>query len=239
MAAGAAAAAIALVGAAVVGPAGADSSVTVALGSAANEFSLVLLPAEVPAGDVVLVATNGGAEEHTLALKGGTPTAEIAPGGSDTLAVGTLAPGTYTFVCTIAGHEQLGMKADLLVTGADATTTTLAAGVTTTTVAAGATTTVAGAGATTTSVAGQSTTSVAGATTTTVPGTTTTLVERGVDDHGRHRPGVETVGDRSQRCLGRAGRRAGRPQPRLPPVVRHPSIAPPRPPERLTGKGDC
>lgn len=176
MAAGAAAAAaaIALVGAGGVGSAGADSSVTVALGSAANEFSLVLLPAEVPAGDVVLTATNGGAEEHTVALKGGTPTAEIAPGGSDTLAVGTLAPGTYTFVCTIAGHEQLGMKADLLVTGVDATTTTLAAGVTTTTVAAGATTTVAGAGATTTSVAGQSTTSVAGASTTTVPGTTTT-----------------------------------------------------------------
>ena len=159
------AAATALIGAGGVGPAGADSSVAAALGSAANEFSLDLVPAEVPAGDVVMVATNGGAEEHTLALRGSTPTAEIAPGGSDTLAVGTLAPGTYTFVCTIAGHEQLGMKADLTVTGEEATTTTVVAGATTTTTAVGATTT---------SVAGQSTTSVAGATSTTVPGTTTT-----------------------------------------------------------------
>jgi len=173
------AAAIALVGAGGVGPAAGDSTVTAALGSGANEFNLVLLPAEVPEGDVVLVATNGGAEEHTLALKGGTPTAEIAPGGSDTLAVGVLAPGTYTFVCTIAGHEQLGMKADLTVTAEAATTTTVAAGATTTTVAAGATTTTAPVGATSTSVAGQSTTSVAGATTTTVPGTTPTSAGAG------------------------------------------------------------
>ena len=154
--AGAGMVAFALVGAGGAGPAAADSSVAAALGSATNEFSLDLLPAEVPAGDVVLVATNGGAEEHTLALKGGISTPEIAPGGSQMLAVGALAAGTYTFVCTIAGHEQLGMKADLTVTGEEATTTTTAGGSTTST-----------------SVAGQPTTTVAGATTTTtVAGTT-------------------------------------------------------------------
>ncbi len=73
--------AIARLGAGGVGPAAADSTVAAALGSTANEFSPVLLRAEVPGGDIVLVETNGGAEEHRLTLKGGTPTAEIGPGG--------------------------------------------------------------------------------------------------------------------------------------------------------------
>jgi plastocyanin len=156
------------------GRTGADASVSAALGSAANEFSLVLLPAEVPAGDVVLVATNGGAEEHTLSLKGGTPTAEIAPGGSEPLAVGTLAAGTYTFVCTIAGHEQLGMKADLTVTDEGATSTTVSIATTTTLAGGSTSTSVAGVTSTTSSGAATTTTLAAGSTTTSSGARTTT-----------------------------------------------------------------
>ncbi len=115
-AAAVAAVAVCLLGGA-IGPAGADTSVSATLGSASDEFALVLSPAQVPAGGVVLAATNGGSEEHTLGLKGGAETAEILPGGTETLDFGDLEAGTYTFICTIAGHEQLGMTANLTVTG--------------------------------------------------------------------------------------------------------------------------
>ncbi len=158
------------------GPVRAETSVSATLGSPADEFSLDLVPAEVPAGEVVFSVTNGGAEGHTLALKGGTPTSELPPGGTATLSVGTLTAGAHTFVCTIAGHEQLGMSAVLTV-GAGATTTTSIAGTTTTAAAAATSTSSSIVGATTTTSSGGSpTTAATTATTTAAGGTGTTAV---------------------------------------------------------------
>ena len=42
-------------------------------------------------------------------------TRRIKPGESATLTV-ELEPGTYTYICTTSGHEQLGMRGTITVT---------------------------------------------------------------------------------------------------------------------------
>jgi manganese oxidase len=70
----------------------------------------------VPAGAIRLAVTNDGTVEHDLKLEGGPGTPMLAPGATATLDLGTLAPGTYTLICTVAGHADAGMKAELVVT---------------------------------------------------------------------------------------------------------------------------
>jgi uncharacterized cupredoxin-like copper-binding protein len=73
---------------------------------------------EVPAGHVIAMAMNEGSAEHTLALEGGVESGVIAPGQSENVDLGVLEPGTYTLICTIAGHTEAGMTATLVVTDA-------------------------------------------------------------------------------------------------------------------------
>jgi uncharacterized cupredoxin-like copper-binding protein len=70
----------------------------------------------VPAGNVRLQAINQGGIIHNVGLTGRGISGDIRPGGSFTLDVGTLTPGTYKLFCDIAGHEALGMVAKLVVT---------------------------------------------------------------------------------------------------------------------------
>lgn len=63
-----------------------------------------------------LMAMNEGGSPHNLAIEDtDLSTADIAAGGSENLALGDLAPGTYTMFCTIAGHREAGMEATLTV----------------------------------------------------------------------------------------------------------------------------
>jgi uncharacterized cupredoxin-like copper-binding protein len=64
---------------------------------------------------------NAGKLQHDLAIKGGQKTKLIQPGSSGQLVV-TLKPGKYHLYCSVPGHEQAGMKADITVTGASAPT---------------------------------------------------------------------------------------------------------------------
>ncbi len=62
--------------------------------------------------------TNASPIPHDIAIKGGGgkaggPTA--TSGGRSTVET-TLQPGTYTFYCTIPGHEAAGMRGTLTVT---------------------------------------------------------------------------------------------------------------------------
>ena len=134
-----------------------------------EEWAIQLSATTLPSGDVQINVTNNGSNTHNMALKNATntpTTPNLANGDTATLNFTSLAAGTYQFICTIPGHETLGMITTLTVTGGPATTTTVAP-VTTTTVAPATTTTVAP--ATTTTVPGATTTTVAGATTTTAP----------------------------------------------------------------------
>jgi Cupredoxin-like domain len=70
----------------------------------------------VPAGNIRLQAINHGGIVHNVGLTGRGISGDIQPGGSFTLDVGTLTPGTYKLFCDITGHEALGMVANLVVT---------------------------------------------------------------------------------------------------------------------------
>ena len=70
-----------------------------------------------PAGHVILNVSNEGAVEHNAAVREIGVASEMLPGGgSTTLDLGVLEPGTYTLFCEVAGHEAAGMVADLVIT---------------------------------------------------------------------------------------------------------------------------
>ena len=73
----------------------------------------------VPAGTVTLKVTNRGELAHDIALRG----KKLAPHKGKIVATGkvskvvvTLPPGTYTFYCSVFGHEKGGMRGTLTVT---------------------------------------------------------------------------------------------------------------------------
>jgi iron uptake system component EfeO len=72
----------------------------------------------VPAGKVTFRVTNAGSQEHEFEiLKGDTAVDELeglVPGLTLELTA-DLAPGTYTYVCKLADHEQRGMRGTLTV----------------------------------------------------------------------------------------------------------------------------
>ena len=70
-----------------------------------------------PAGHVILNISNEGAIDHNAAVRELGLASEMLPGGgSATLDLGTLEPGTYTLFCEVAGHESSGMVTDLVIT---------------------------------------------------------------------------------------------------------------------------
>lgn len=85
---------------------------------AAIDFSLTLDASEVEAGTVTFVVQNNGSVHHDFAVRGNgveQKTSMIGPGESASLSV-DVKPGTYTYFCTIPGHEQAGMSGTFTVT---------------------------------------------------------------------------------------------------------------------------
>jgi plastocyanin len=71
-----------------------------------------------PAGPVTLNIVNAGAIEHNVAVRElGVQSRNITSRGVDTLDLGELEEGTYELYCTISGHEESGMHAELVVGG--------------------------------------------------------------------------------------------------------------------------
>ena len=71
------------------------------------------------AGELTLAVTNKGRLGHNLRIRGGPDgeqvvTTTLLSGKAATKTV-TLRPGTYTMLCTVANHEQLGMTGRLVV----------------------------------------------------------------------------------------------------------------------------
>ena len=86
----------------------------------AKEHAFTPSTITVPAGPVTFSVRNAGQEEHEFEIfKGETVVDEVeglVPGLTKDLSV-TLEAGEYTFVCLLNGHDQLGMKGTLTVTG--------------------------------------------------------------------------------------------------------------------------
>lgn len=78
-----------------------------------QEFSISPAPLAAPAGSSLSVS-NAGSVVHDLAVDG-LATPEIEPGGTATLDVSSLAPGTYSVYCRIPGHREAGMAAQLTI----------------------------------------------------------------------------------------------------------------------------
>ena len=67
----------------------------------------------MPSGETVFTVSNRGKVAHDFWIAD-LSTPLISPGESTTLTV-TLAPGTSTYLCTVAGHAAAGMKGTLKV----------------------------------------------------------------------------------------------------------------------------
>jgi uncharacterized cupredoxin-like copper-binding protein len=72
---------------------------------------------EVEAGPVTLDVVNEGTTAHDLAVEGDgvDDKTKLLEGGQRAKLAVSLKPGTYKLYCTVPGHEQQGMKADLAV----------------------------------------------------------------------------------------------------------------------------
>jgi plastocyanin len=85
----------------------------------ADEFSYSLSRTQLKPGTVVIELANFGQDAHDLRVQrvgarhiAGTPVVE--PGGRAELTL-RLAPGRYSFWCSVADHRQRGMHATLIV----------------------------------------------------------------------------------------------------------------------------
>ena len=89
------------------------------LGVSATEFHLTLSRPSVKAGVVQIELQNDGEDPHDLRVRrvGGSHTFSISlvgPGKHRTLAL-HMKPGSYKLWCSVADHQQLGMRALLRV----------------------------------------------------------------------------------------------------------------------------
>jgi nitrite reductase (NO-forming) len=81
------------------------------------DFGFTLSATTIPCGTVRFNQRNTGAVEHDFVINGvsGGQGARIQP-GQNTFINTTLTPGVYKYVCTVKGHDALGMIGTLTVT---------------------------------------------------------------------------------------------------------------------------
>lgn len=86
-----------------------------AINAIEKDFAIALDKTTIKAGSITISAKNNGPSPHNIAIKELNKVSEnIDAGKTGTLTV-DLTPGTYTVICEIPGHEQLGMKITLTV----------------------------------------------------------------------------------------------------------------------------
>jgi uncharacterized cupredoxin-like copper-binding protein len=97
---------------------GAAQGHVVEIDVADSGLAFVKTSASASAGPVVIRSMNPQSTGHDIALKGNgvDETGDIvSDGGVSTITIADLQPGTYTFYCSVPGHEQAGMKGTLTV----------------------------------------------------------------------------------------------------------------------------
>jgi plastocyanin len=72
--------------------------------------------ATAKAGKVTVESKNDASVPHDIALQGGPSGSVVQSGGVSKFST-NLKPGSYTFYCTVPGHEQAGMNGSLTVKG--------------------------------------------------------------------------------------------------------------------------
>lgn len=90
-------------------------------GSGELSYSPAKLQVKIPKGKSTIRVTlryrNTGFSEHNVAIKGNrvAKRAKIVGAGKGTAVTAVLKAGTYTYFCTVPGHEAAGMKGTLRV----------------------------------------------------------------------------------------------------------------------------
>jgi uncharacterized cupredoxin-like copper-binding protein len=85
---------------------------------AQSGFAFTTSSATASAGAVELRSKNPQSISHDISLKGNGVDVSgkmVSSGGVSTVTISNLKPGTYTFFCSVPGHEQAGMKGTLTV----------------------------------------------------------------------------------------------------------------------------
>ena len=98
--------------------AGAASGGGTTVNVVASNFAFALDATRASAGAVTFVVRNDSPAEHDFAIRGqgvDRKTPMLKRGETASLTV-ELPPGTYTYVCTVGGHERLGMHGTFTVT---------------------------------------------------------------------------------------------------------------------------
>ena len=80
----------------------------------ASEFKYALSKASVARGTVTFKVKNTGHIKHDFKING-KKTKLLSPGGTTTLKVSFGKRGKFTYLCTVPGHAQAGMKGRLTV----------------------------------------------------------------------------------------------------------------------------
>jgi uncharacterized cupredoxin-like copper-binding protein len=92
----------------VVIPAGAATTATT-VKVTAKEYKFVLSRKTAPHGKVIFKVVNKGKFKHDFKIAG-KKTPLLGSGKSASLTVRLVKGKTYTYICTVPGHAQLGMK---------------------------------------------------------------------------------------------------------------------------------
>ena len=71
--------------------------------------------ASAPVGAITFESPNESPIQHNIALKPGGPIGPVVGSGGNSTFKATLKPGSYTFYCSVPGHEAGGMKGTLTV----------------------------------------------------------------------------------------------------------------------------
>ena len=85
---------------------------------AASGFAYAESTATATAGHVVIKSMNPQSTGHDISLKGNGVDEKgeiVQSGGVSTIDIADLKPGTYTFYCSVPGHEAAGMTGTLTV----------------------------------------------------------------------------------------------------------------------------
>lgn len=98
---------------AIAAASGTEGSAAARVQVALTEFMIMPEPLTAPAGSTLAV-TNEGAIEHNLSVDG-LATPNLAAGDQAELDLGSLVPGTYSVICSIAGHREAGMETTLTI----------------------------------------------------------------------------------------------------------------------------
>jgi hypothetical protein len=104
--------------AAVGGPSGLPPEAAAAVAVTAREFSLTLSRTRVDSGPVRMQLVNRGEDDHDLVViraDGRAWPFGVAHPGEASARTVRLRPGRYRLICSLEGHESLGMAASLRV----------------------------------------------------------------------------------------------------------------------------